>query len=802
MMHAVLCPDAIATARPTETAIRRIAPVWPLSRFVAVNPFLGLTDRPLHEVAAMLGRTAGARLTQPRAAYEAALAAGRINDADLAAALSEAGAGADLPADPAALRAAAAREAKAPQPLPLFSDVAAEVTGQDWPALAAERIGRLAADRFDAGQAAWAAGGGSLYAAWREEATLDRTPEILGLRGFRSAVAALPTGAEEAIAAATAALELPREALAEVYHRALMTIGGWAGHGRFRLWEAELAGRHDASLRDLLAIRLGWEVALLAALYDRPGVAAAWREAGRALAMPAEPSADDRIDAVLQAAAEHAWRRELFGRLASRPAPERAKRTRPAVQAVFCIDVRSEVFRRALERVAPEVETLGFAGFFGFPIEFRPAGAAAGRKQCPVLLSPSHAVHEDAAPDPIDLRRAAIGRAWSRFRGSAVGAFAFVETAGLGYLWRLVADGLGGARPAPAEARPEIARLSGTPLAERVALAEGALRGMSLTRDFARVVLLVGHGSTSRNNPHASGLDCGACGGHTGEANARVAALVLNDGDVRADLAARGIRIPDDTRFAAALHDTTTDVVTLLDAEAHRATHAADLASLGRWLEAAGGHARAERAGALDLPVGMPLAQALAARSRDWSQVRPEWGLAGCAAFVAAPRERTLGLDLGGRAFLHSYDWRGDEGFATLELILTAPVIVASWIALQYYGSAVDNRTFGSGNKVLHNVVGGIGVLEGNGGDLRPGLPWQSLHDGARLMHEPLRPTVIVEAPEAAMSEVIARHPDLRALLDNGWITLFAMDADGAIVGRYASGGRWTDLRGELERAA
>jgi uncharacterized protein len=800
MMHAVLCPDAVATA--TETAIRRIAPVWPLDRFVAVNPFLGLCDRPLHEAAALLGRTASARLTRSRTAHAAALAAGRITDADLAAGLAEAGAGAGLPADPAALRAAASREAPAPRPLPLFSCVGAEVTGQDWPALAVERIGRFAADWFDAGQAAWAAGGSSLYRGWREEAALDRTPEILGLGGFRAAVAALPAGTEEAIAAATAVLGLPNATLAEIYHRALMTIGGWAGHARFRLWEAELEGRgHDASLRDLLAIRLGWEAALLGAIYDRPGVGAAWAEARRALAVPAEPSADDRIDVALQAAAEHAWRRDLFGRLASR-ASAPAKRARPAAQAVFCIDVRSEVFRRALERVAPEVETMGFAGFFGFAIEFQPSGAAAGRKQCPVLLSPSHVVREDAAPDPIDVRRAAIGRAWARFRGSAVGAFPFVETAGLGYLWRLVADGLGAERPAPAEARPAIARLTGTPPVERVALAEGALRGMSLTKDFARIVLLVGHGSTSRNNPHASGLDCGACGGHTGEANARVAALVLNDGEVRAELAARGIRIPDETRFVAALHDTTTDAVTLLDCQPDRATHAGDLASLGAWLEAAGGRARAERAGALDLPAGIPLHGAVAERSRDWSQVRPEWGLAGCAAFIAAPRERTLGVDLGGRAFLHSYDWRGDDGFRTLELILTAPVIVASWIALQYYGSAVDNRVFGAGNKVLHNVVGGIGVLEGNGGDLRPGLPWQSLHDGTRLMHEPLRPTVIVEAPTAAMSEVIARHPDLRALLDNGWITLFAMDADGAIVSRYGAGGSWGELSVELERAA
>jgi uncharacterized protein YbcC (UPF0753/DUF2309 family) len=171
--------------------------------------------------------------------------------------------------------------------------------------------------------------------------------------------------------------------------------------------------------------------------------------------------------------------------------------------------------------------------------------------------------------------------------------------------------------------------------------------------------------------------------------------------------------------------------------------------------------------------------------------VRPEWGLAGCAAFIAAPRERTAGLDLGGRAFLHSYDWRVDDGFRVLELIMTAPMVVASWINLQYFGSTTDPRLYGSGNKVLHNVVGTLGVVEGNGGDLRSGLPLQSVHDGEQLVHEPLRLNVVIEAPIEAMTEVIMRHPGVRALVDNRWVHLWAMDAAGVIAWRYAGGGAW-----------
>ena len=179
----------------------------------------------------------------------------------------------------------------------------------------------------------------------------------------------------------------------------------------------------------------------------------------------------------------------------------------------------------------------------------------------------------------------------------------------------------------------------------------------------------------------------------------------------------------------------------------------------------------------------------MARRGRDWSEVRPEWGLAGCRGFVAAPRARTAGQDLGGTVFLHDYDWHQDQGAATLELILSAPVVVASWIALQYHGSAVAPETFGAGNKLLHNVVGGIGVLEGNGGPLRVGLPWQSVHDGETPRHVPSRLVVAVEAPEEMIFRVLARRPEVRALFDNGWLTLLALKSDGAAARRYEDGG-------------
>ena len=184
------------------------------------------------------------------------------------------------------------------------------------------------------------------------------------------------------------------------------------------------------------------------------------------------------------------------------------------------------------------------------------------------------------------------------------------------------------------------------------------------------------------------------------------------------------------------------------------------------------------------------------ARSHDWSQTRPEWGLAGNAAFIAAPRARTLGLALGGRAFLHNYDWADDTGFGVLELIMTAPMVVASWINLQYFGSTVNNRNFGSGNKTLHNVVGALGVLEGNAGDLKTGLPFQSVHDGKRFMHEPLRLNVFIEAPEAEMDRLIAKHETVRHLVENGWVHLHALADEGHAIRRYRGGQVWTEVAG------
>jgi uncharacterized protein YbcC (UPF0753/DUF2309 family) len=756
-----------------------IPPAFPLSATVAVNPFMGHAGDDLATASARLGRVAGAQLTRPRSEYALAIESGSIVDSDLLSAL----AASDSPMKPTsvgALKASLTSDGPRPEPLQTVAELAAKLDHVDWPAIISRTFGLWASGHFDRGQALWTpAPGRSAFAAWREWAIHDLTPEIAGLRGFCAHVFEAPDNAERSIVRAAERLGISETAAPSVFHRLLTDLGGWAQHARWLSWQAELAGNTDQTLIDLLAVRLVWEEVLF--LYA-DSVAPIWAATLHEHEAPLEPGQDEVIDAILQEAAERSHQRSI----ASSFGLPQAASARPELQAAFCIDVRSEVFRRALEGVDSGIETLGFAGFFGLPVQHRPFTSVETENHLPVLLSPSLASSTKGLPGVEDSARveARATRAWGRFRQAAVSSFAFVESTGWMYGWKLLRDSLSLASPKIAPATTPRFDPPVSPAA-KAATAAAVLRAMSLTSGHARLVLLVGHGAHVANNPHQSAYHCGACGGQTGEVSARLLADLLNDPETRAGLPEHGLSLPHDTIFVAGLHDTTTDHVTLYR-DGNLADHAGDLARAERWLQQAGIAARAERA--LRLPGARP--STIAKRATDWAQIRPEWGLAGCAAFIAAPRTITSHTDLKGRAFLHSYDWKADKDFATLELIITAPVVVASWISLQYYASSVAPDVFGGGNKLIHNVVGGIGVVEGNGGTLRTGLPWQTVHDGSKLAHEPLRLSVFIEAPHEAIIEVLSRHPEVRALFDNGWLHLFALH-NGSVAARYRRGLNW-----------
>jgi uncharacterized protein YbcC (UPF0753/DUF2309 family) len=590
--------------------------------------------------------------------------------------------------------------------------------------------------------------------------------------------------------------------------------------------------------------------------------------------------------------------KKLSNNGAANESGEKTPDSRPLSQSVFCIDVRSECFRRNLEEIGGN-ETFGFAGFFGLPICYQGFSSEQQTDQCPVLLKPKHIVKEvprayqvKAAKKFLEGQQIAkaghtllhdlkenvvtpyvmveaigwffgfklfvqtlqpkwfknvvswikamlaipIGTALTVDKIQRDEAYEMIATNYRATIYRLLTENYGqlGAK-VPHDQVERLRKLAlnqtqsdsqenedlfhllkwsdsdlqkfivllrndfnlqerdvdhqiqaitrtGFTLSEQVNYVETALRLLGFTKTFARLVLLCGHASTSDNNPYESALDCGACGGNHGISNARALAVMANNPQVRQKLAERGITIPPDTHFLPGQQDTTTDEVELFDLEDVPATHRKDLVRLQQDLQEACERNCRERLTRLpDAPSAQEIndASSLAkVRSMDWSQVRPEWGLSGHTAFVMGRRLLTQGINFEGQTFLHSYDHSQDPDGKYLEIIMTAPMIVTNWINMEHYFSTVDPMVYGAGSKVYHNVVGNIGVMYGSQSDLCVGLPIQTIFDGEKPYHEPMRLFAIIEAPLERIETIVGRHTILQRLTGNRWINLVALDPD------------------------
>ncbi|WP_416142422.1 YbcC family protein [Hydrogenophaga sp.] len=796
-------------------ACQMIAPAWPLDRAIAVNPHWSRIGMPVRRVAARMAVLGDVQVFPSRATQRLAWDQQRITRADLLQALSEVPAARAAGLTPEQCVDALQRTASIRR-LPLLIDALDTDPRRhhrlSWRQAVSHQVSQTCAAYFDAHQASWQPQRPSgLYAFWHETLQHDHGIGLLmGLPRLGSALKALPPTREDAERWVLQRLGLPPTVWADYLEAVLLTVNGWASWCAYLGWQAQLEGRTDEHLRDLLAIRLAWGAILLESQDDATTSRAflalqnAWQESPQLLT-----GAEDSllIDEVWQTALECGYQRTLWQRLASAcgEAPDAGA---PEIQAAFCIDVRSEPIRRALEAVWPAVQTIGFAGFFGLPVAYTPLGTAARRPQLPGLLAPTAEVTEGVDADlqvsVVSARtdRLALAAQWRSTNQWPGTAFSFVEAAGAGYLGKLwqwlrpstdgrVNDDQAGL---PARYRPVCRpQLNGLGLEDKVDMAARVLHAMGLDRPqtpMAPLVLLVGHGSQSSNNAQAAALDCGACCGQTGEVNARSLAQMLNEPPVRQGLKAQGVLIPDTTWFVAALHNTTTDELEGFDLDLLPPGARSQWQQFQPVWAQASDQVRRERAPSLGLSPRAAHAELLTQfrrRANDGAQTRPEWGLAGNAAFLIAPRHRSRGVTLDGRSFLHDYDAVNDADGSVLELLMTAPMLVTHWINWQYHASTCDPLRLGSGNKVLHNVVGGhIGVFEGNGGDLRIGLSRQSLHDGERWVHEPLRLTVVIDAPRAAIDRVIAKHEMLQQLLNNGWLHLWRFGP--AQPERYAAG--------------
>ena len=794
-----------------DSATSKIAPLWPLSHFVAVNPFVGFADHNFAYTAEAHKRVQGSDLVMPLTWFKEKFDSGDIRLENLRAAVAVATLevvvsfeSADQVLSAENVVALLSCSEKDPDPLYQTCSFSAYLDSREdtqWQHVIREEVAKWVAAYDDEGQSSWKFPWKdlSLFGGWKAAARIDRNPELNGLTGFRKFVASLPDNPHAVIDQAVEMLQMPEERIESLFYRIMLTLPGWAGHLRYKDRELEIRGESGDSLIQLLAILLSYDMALYANHLESKDRVLGWQRNlmedysdDGSLTLPFDLA--QRL--VWQSAIEHVFEEKLCADITPKVKSETATQ-RPDVQAIFCIDVRSEVYRRSLESTNSNIQTIGFAGFFGLPIEHRIPGLGGWQSRCPVLLAPPIRTSESKSGievsdfDQLVLQRVDARerkRSWKRFKEAASSCFTFVETIGLSYGVELVKDAFGlFAKSSKDEGAP--AFLDKLSTADRASLAEDILKGLDLLENYARIVLFCGHCSVTKNNPYASGLDCGACGGHAGDANARLAAALLNQADVRAELSERGILIPSDTVFIGGLHNTTTDEVSLFDYEAadtrliEELTVSLDQASL---LCATERSARfGEATGQSDI------VSAVRSRGRDWAQVRPEWALAGNAAIIVAPRKWTAEANLQSRAFLHEYSAMSDPHGAILENIIAGPLVVASWINLQYYGSSTDNSHFGSGHKSIHNVVGGVGVALGNEYDLRPGLPFQSVHDGEKLIHEPLRLHACIAADTKILDGILERQNHVRHLVENAWVHLIALGEDGKQWARRQSDGTW-----------
>lgn len=805
-----------AATEPGEDQLREtirrvenmVAPVWPLDDYVAVNPFLGLADESFMDARRRLRSVSEAEILLPLEYFRHKLDSAELTREDIEAAIDEINADTFAPRisvsdvlnglhDKTGKLQRTDNPDRTVRALTEIVDLHAET---DWTRIVCEEIGRHCASHYDKGQAAWPVPWQNLglYQAWRSAARIDRRLSALGVSQFCQFADKLPHNAEACVVALLRRLNVPSEQWESFLCCLAMTIPGWCAWTRYQTQQAERSGRSNNDFTGLLAIRLAYDVAIAESegyQVDWASIAKLRNVIGRTARNAAATDAELRY--VLQRASELAYQRQVVESLSqTENLPESDDEPTTAVaQMVFCIDVRSERYRRHLETNSDGIRTYGFAGFFGVPIAVKGPGEAESVPHVPALLSPSFAVSEHVidstgtAASEV-LRRRSIRRlfrkSWKQFSASASSCFGFVETSGLAYGWALMKKTFWGTEDTSrfdgiAESDrdrlgPDLTDLSaaGITAEQQIDMAESILRGIGITSDFASVVVFCGHRSTTQNNPLQAGLDCGACCGHSGEPNARFAASLLNQSIVRHGLRERGIVIPEETCFVAAVHDTTTDQIHIPSPGDTSLAAGQALEHLRQATERATLTCRIERMPSLRAESPANLEQ----RSRDWSEIRPEWGLAGNAAFIVGPRSLTMSKNLAGRSFLHSYDFRADADFKVLEQIMTAPMVVAHWINMQYYASAVDNQHYGSGTKTIHNVVGQFGLLSGNGGDLTTGLAWESVHDGDRLIHEPLRLLTVIDAPRDAVAAIIARHNNVRDLLTNDWMHLLVKDEE------------------------
>jgi uncharacterized protein YbcC (UPF0753/DUF2309 family) len=648
---------------------------------------------------------------------------------------------------------------------------------------------------MDEGLAEWEMPGRSkgFYSAWRELAVYDRE---IGIGSINE----IPETAHEALVSVME--NYPPQEHLNIFKYHIAALPGWVGYIKHRMTDnAGWQQQCPITLEDYLAVRLfmAKQINTVIMPENSNGVLQSQFAEMRYLWLKAW---------------EKSWQNKLADRLYKNSAyggtvPD--EKRCPLAQLVFCIDTRSELIRRHIEAKG-DYETFGYAGFFGIATDYRDVMTGLVRKSCPPIVPSAYIVTEKV----VKKKEKNFARfkhkkddaqffayLLQRLKNMLPSAFGYVEGAGIFYGYKLIKRTLFSAHSADSQFRqvdrhedtciPEIHHQGQTDSADTISTDEKSAIVKSAFdllgwKQFAPLVIFTGHGSHSANNPFASSLDCGACAASPGRHNARMLAELANQAAVREMLAKQfEIYIPGGTFFIGAEHNTTTDEIVLFDTdvpESHRLLIDAfklDLKEVQR-------SAIAERSG-----LTKNCLKEASKKAGNWAETRPEWGLAGNASFIVASRSLTKDINLESRCFLHSYNWEMDEQGNFLESIMQGPMVVTQWINNHYYFSTVNNKTFGGGSKITHNVTGKFGVVEGNGGDVKIGLPLQSVNlSDNKIFHQPLRLSVIIQAPLKRVEEILDRNYKLKSLVQNEWIYLMVMDPLASNqISCYESQGKW-----------
>jgi hypothetical protein len=495
------------------------------------------------------------------------------------------------------------------------------------------------------------------------------------------------------------------------------------------------------------------------------------------------------------------------------------RHTRPSAQIIFCMDEREEGFRRHLEERAPDIETLGAAAHFNVPNFWLGLHDEDVSGLCPVVMVPTHEIQEKPQPhlehsfNKKQQRRQQLNGLQQLFMlqthrtllSAALLMLVAAPVALVLMLLKTFAPGLSGkwlemlqkwyqgeeiftdlaltVDKAKADMSPQDRQMgfTDTEQADRV---EAFLRNMGLINEFSSLVVVMGHGSMSQNNPHLAAYDCGACSGRHSGPNARIVATAANRPQVRAILKQRGIEISDDSWFVGAEHNTCNEDVIWYDVDKIPQNKLKCFEKTKSSIEKAkfgSAHERSRRlASAPHNDAEMAALAHIQSRAFDYSQARPELGHATNAVAFIGRRALTRGIFFDRRMFLISYDPATDDDGSLLERLLLANGPVGAGISLEYYFSTINNDYYGCGSKVTHNVTGLFGVMDGTNSDLRTGLPLQMIE-----IHEPMRLQIIVESSIERLTQIYQRQPPLQQLIGNGWVLVSVMDPDSGEISNF-----------------